>query len=262
MLRQRVISAAILIPIVGAAAYLGGLFFFALVLLAGLLAGYEFFAATCPQECPPFYLIPLLLIALLIADGQRPEWGLLQPALLFGTLGALTLKVFHENKPGSLKSWALMLAGALYIGLSLSYFPRLRTLDRGLFWLLVALLGTWTTDTGAYFVGSAFGRRPFFSKISPHKTWEGAVSGIVSGIALVSILGRWLLGLGWGQGIALGAVLALGATFGDLAESLLKRQVGIKDFGRLIPGHGGMLDRVDSLLFVVPLVYYMAIILV
>ena len=110
-------------------------------------------------------------------------------------------------------------------------------------------------------MGKAYGKRPFFPRISPKKTWEGAIAGLVTGVITVVLLGHFMLGLSIGWGVLLGVLLVLAATFGDLAESVIKRQVGVKDSGALIPGHGGVLDRVDSLLFVVPLVYYFATIL-
>ena len=125
--------------------------------------------------------------------------------------------------------------------------------------MALALLGTWITDTGAYFVGRTMGRHPFFPKISPKKTLEGAIGGWVAGVVTVMLLGAGWLDLSPPHGFALGTLLALGATFGDLAESVLKRQVDVKDSGNLIPGHGGMLDRIDSLLFVMPIVYYFTV---
>jgi phosphatidate cytidylyltransferase len=261
MLRERILSAIVLIPIVAAAVYFGGLFFLVIVLVTGLLAGYEFLLLARHDEARPPMLLGLLLIALLIADGQWPQAGILRPTLLIFSLALLTAQIFRGNAAGSLHSWALTLTGGLYVGLALSFFPRLRSLDLGIYWLIIALLGTWTCDSGAYFVGRAYGRQPFFPKISPKKTLEGAVGGLVSGVALVAPLARWLLGLGWGWGILLGIVLVFGATFGDLSESVIKRQVGVKDSSGLIPGHGGMLDRIDSLLFVVPLVYYMSVVI-
>jgi phosphatidate cytidylyltransferase len=164
--------------------------------------------------------------------------------------------VFRKNAPGSLSNWAFTIAGAVYIGFSSSHFVRLRLVGQGMSWVALALLSTWICDSGAYFVGCAVGKHKFFPKISPKKTWEGAIAGLFSGVIATVLLGYLLLDLGIGWGIILGMLLVLGATFGDLAESVIKRQVGVKDASELIPGHGGMLDRVDSLLFVVPLVFY------
>jgi phosphatidate cytidylyltransferase len=135
---------------------------------------------------------------------------------------------------------------------------RLRQLDDGLYWLMIALLCTWVCDTAAYAVGKLWGRHKFFPAVSPKKTWEGAVGGLIGGLLAAVGLGRWLVGLSVGWGLLLGLAIVGAATFGDLAESVIKRQVGVKDSGQLIPGHGGMLDRIDSLLFVVPVVYYFA----
>jgi len=260
LLGKRVLSAAILLPLVGIAVYAGDLWFLALVALAGLLAGYEYLAMMRRRELAPSYLFGLLLVALFVADAQWPNLNALHWGLALVPLIALAVEVFHGNAPGSLVNWALTVAGGVYIGFSISHFVRLRAIDEGMWWVTVALVGTWICDSGAYFVGCAWGKKKFFRRISPKKTWEGAAAGFVSGVVTTMLLGHFLLGLGLGWGIALGVLLVLGATFGDLVESLVKRQVGVKDSGDLIPGHGGMLDRVDSLLFVAPIVYYFAIV--
>ena len=258
MLGRRVLSSAILIPVVGAAVYAGGLCFSALVALAGLLAGYEYLTMMGHSDLAPSYFFGLLLIALFVADAQWPGLDLLRWGLALVPLAALTVEVFHGNAQGSLAKWALTIAGAVYIGFSISHFVRLRAVEEGMWWVVVALLGTWICDSGAYFVGRAVGKTAFFPRISPKKTWEGASGGFVSGLVATVLLGRFLLDLAVGWGMVLGVLLVLGATFGDLAESVIKRQVGVKDSSNLIPGHGGMLDRVDSLLFVAPIVYYFA----
>lgn len=261
MLGRRLASAAVLIPIVGVAVYYGGYGLFALAAVAGLLAGYEYLAMLRHQGLAPSYLVGLLLVALFVVDAQWPDRDLLRWGLVLIPLGALAAEVFRANAPGSLLNWALALAGGIYVGLPLGFFIRLRALHEGLEWLVLALLGTWICDSAAYFVGRAMGKHKFFPKISPKKTWEGAISGLFFGIIAVVVLGHWLLDLHIGEGFILGVVIVLGATFGDLSESLVKRQVGVKDSGALIPGHGGMLDRIDSLLFVVPLTYFFATIL-
>ena len=259
MLRTRAISAAILIPIVGAAVYFGGLFYLALVLVVAMLAGWEYLAMMRRTEAATSAVLALGLIALLIIDAQWPALSARWWAPQVAVLAALTLHVFRANGQGSLTGWGLTIAGGSYLGYSLAHFVRLRGGPDGLYWVALAFLGTWITDTGAYFVGRTVGRRPFFPRISPKKTLEGAFGGLVAGVAAMMLLGAWWLDLSAVNGLLLGILLALGATFGDLAESVLKRQVGIKDSGDLIPGHGGMLDRVDSLLFVVPIVYYFTV---
>ncbi len=255
MLAKRVLSAVLLIPLVGIVVYLGGLVLWGGVLLFALVAGLEYAQMMRQSGLRPSYIVVALLIILFMVDGQWPEYGILLWGVALVPLLALTLQVFQGNAPGSLTSWASEVAGGIYIGASMSCFVRLRALDDGMLWLSLALLGTWACDSGAYFVGIRYGQHRFFPAISPKKTQEGAIGGLVFGLLTVVLLGYWLLALPLVWGMLLGLALVLAATFGDLAESVIKRQVGVKDSGNLIPGHGGALDRVDSLLFVVPVVY-------
>jgi phosphatidate cytidylyltransferase len=147
------------------------------------------------------------------------------------------------------------MAGILYIGVLGGHLVLLRELSQGMRWVVLAAVPTWTSDSAAYLVGVTWGRRPFLPRISPKKTWEGAIGGWVAGAVATVVMG-YFLGVPLVHGVALGALLPLGVTAGDLAESMLKRQAGVKDSGTLIPGHGGILDRMDSLLFAVPIVYY------
>ena len=179
---------------------------------------------------------------------------------------------------GRLDGWALTLAGVLYVAWLLSQFQTLRLLggagsEIGRGWVFYVFAGTWSYDTGAYLFGSRFGRHRFMTWISPRKSWEGAAGGLVCCL-LATLLARspvpaplaavsgWAplpIPL-WHVPILALAVCAV-AQLGDLAESMIKRDAGAKDASRLIPGHGGMLDRMDSLLFVVLLVYYYAAVL-
>jgi CDP-diglyceride synthetase len=165
-------------------------------------------------------------------------------------------------------AWAdlgVTLGGAIYTGGLLGYAPLLAALpegpDRagGTAWLLMVLLGTAACDTGAYFVGSAIGRRKLIPHISPGKTWEGLAGGALGAIvAAVALSG--LLHLDLIQAVVLGLFVCAAAVLGDLCESLIKRACGVKDSGHLIPGHGGVLDRLDSILFVLVAVYWFTVI--
>jgi phosphatidate cytidylyltransferase len=148
----------------------------------------------------------------------------------------------------------------LYCGLLLSTVVGLRRI--GLAWILLALVITWANDTFAYFAGVAFGRHRMLERISPKKTWEGFAGGAAGTVAL-ALAARWLMkpelgALSVGTTVLVAAGGALLGPLGDFCESLLKRAAGVKDSGKLIPGHGGMLDRIDALLFVVPWVYLWA----
>jgi phosphatidate cytidylyltransferase len=129
--------------------------------------------------------------------------------------------------------------------------------DQGPVLVLLAVLGPVGNDVGGYIAGVLFGRHPMAPSISPKKSWEGFAGSLVLGIATVTAVATLALGLPWWTGVALGAVLVVVATCGDLSESLLKRDLGIKDMGHLLPGHGGVLDRIDSILLAAPTTYVM-----
>jgi phosphatidate cytidylyltransferase len=244
---------------VAAVVYFGGWALFGALLIVGLIAGYEYLRLMQPQAAVPEYAITLALVTLLIADGILWNALLLRAGLLVGCLALLSVQALRGSIQRAVERWAFTTAGAIYVGLALSYFLRLRGLDAGLYWLIIALLGTWSSDTGAYFLGSATGKHKLAPRVSPNKSWEGVIGGIIAGVVVVGVLGLVLLDLSLWLGAALGVLLTAVGTVGDLSESVIKRQVGVKDSSHLIPGHGGMLDRIDSLLFVVPLVYYFAI---
>jgi len=255
VLSHRILSAIILLPVVLAAAYLGGPVFALLVTAAALLSGFEFYRIMRRVNYQPAYVPGLALIALAVWDAYQPDFGIVRWAVPAVVMAMLVWHVLQRDTAGFLVNWALTLTGAVYTGVLAGYLISVRNLPNGLGWLLLTFLGTWTCDTAAFFVGNFRGRRGFFTKISPKKTIEGAVGGWLAGLIVTSALG-WYLGLTPWQALVLGGLLVLGVTFGDLAESLIKRQVGAKDSGHLIPGHGGMLDRIDSLLFAGPIVYY------
>jgi CDP-diglyceride synthetase len=158
--------------------------------------------------------------------------------------------------------WGWTMAGILYMGWLLGHYVTLRELDHGRELVLLVLFSTFACDTAAFLVGRPWGRHLMAPVISPKKTWEGAVGGFIAAIAaalaLRSLLnlGDWELPLSYIQVIALGCLIGLFAQLGDLLESLIKRRAGAKDSGRLMPGHGGILDRVDSLVFTGAIVYY------
>ena len=258
MLITRVLSAAVLIPVVLGTAYAGGPYFAVIVTVAALLAGYEFYCIMRERGHEPSYVAGLALIAVLLIDAYAPRSGIMRCGVTATVIVLMLSQILRADTQGFLTNWALTLVGALYVGGLAGHLVSVRNLPGGLGWLMLTFAGTWATDTAAYFAGTYHGRRGFFTRLSPHKTLEGAVAGFVLGIVAILIAGH-LLGLLLWQSLVLGVLLTLGVTFGDLAESLVKRQVGVKDSSTLIPGHGGMLDRIDSLLFAGVVVYYFAI---
>jgi len=262
MLRTRVLSALVLIPVTAGVAYLGGWPFAAAIMLAAGLAVWELYALlgkAGQSACRP---LGLAMIAAWIVGAAQPAWSAWTDlALTLLVMAALVWHMFQKERPTPGSDFIATAAGALYLGWLASRFVALRALPDGLWWLALALISTWITDSGAYFVGRRWGRRKLAPRLSPKKTWEGGVGGWVIGVALTPLV-AWLMGLPPLHGLGIGIVAATLAPFGDLAESMFKRQVGVKDSGALIPGHGGMFDRIDSLLFVVPAAYYYVLLLV
>ncbi len=157
--------------------------------------------------------------------------------------------------------WFSTIAGAAYIGLCLGYFVALSrspgAVDHyGAKLILVTLAGPIAGDTAAYFVGSAIGKHRFFPDISPKKSVEGAIASLIATVAVMTALVCLVLSMPLWKGAILGLLISVAAQGGDLAESKLKREGGVKDSGRLVPGHGGLLDRLDSILIVAPVMYW------
>jgi phosphatidate cytidylyltransferase len=180
---------------------------------------------------------------------------LLTSAVVLPLIGLLS----RRQKEGAFTTWAWTIAGILYVGWLLSHLVALRGLDSGRNWVFFALFITWASDTTAFFIGRRFGRHKLAPNISPGKTWEGTIGGIVGAI-IMSILfftsTPFHLPLVYWQAIVLSILVSIFGQVGDLVESLLKRNMGVKDSGRLLPGHGGILDRLDSIIFAGIVVYY------
>jgi phosphatidate cytidylyltransferase len=255
--KQRFLSAIILIPLVAGVTYAGGLWFFATIVFATSIAGYEFFHLMRLGGYKPSYFWGLALIWLLLADARYPAWQLAKPALTAVIVLSLSWQLFKKDTTTPAVDWALAVAGGLYLGWIAGHFISLRDAPRGLEWMILTLLSTWVADTGAYFIGTYLGRHRSFPRLSPKKTWEGTIGGWVCGVAATLLIGP-VVGLGLVHSLVLGALISTSLPFGDLSVSMMKRQVGVKDSSNLIPGHGGMLDRIDSLLFAVVVVYHYA----
>lgn len=175
--------------------------------------------------------------------------------LALAVISAFVIFLFHYQPRATIGDISTTILGIIYLGWLPSFLVLIRFLPHGREWTLWVLLTIAMTDIAAYFWGRFFGRTPFFPAISPKKTVEGAVGGLLSAVLFAVGVGQ-LLGVAWHHGAALGLILGLGAQVGDLAESLLKRDAGKKDSGEAIPGHGGVLDRIDSYLITGVLAYH------
>lgn len=249
MLRTRVISAAIYLPLVIGAVALGGWWFFVFIGVALSLAAWEFVNLMRRGGHTVWLPATVVLVWIPLVDLVWPSRDLSTPGLTLVLLASLvwTLSRFHRGDANPTTGWALTLLAGLYIGWIGSYFVRLREIDNGLSWSLTAYGGTWLVDSGAYCVGRLWGRHKLAPRLSPGKTWEGILGGLVAGALSTAVLAA-LFGLGAWHGLVLGLLIATLSPIGDLGVSMIKRQVGAKDSGKLIPGHGGVFDRIDSLL--------------
>jgi len=275
MLRQRAISAAFLIPPLIVVLAVGGIWIVALVVVATALAGVEIFRLLRSAGYPSVPALGVVLAVGLVLDAAAPQEleasGLILVAIgmILAAVGAFAKRDPREGLP----TWFATVFGALYASL-LAFVVRLGHAapeppagaplvalggERG--WILLLVLGVWAYDTGAYFAGRRFGRRKFLTHISPSKTYAGLVGGVIACTVAVTAI-AWGLGEPVVVGLLLGPLLAAAAQAGDLAESMLKRAAGTKDSGSLIPGHGGILDRVDSFLFAAPVVTLVVLALV
>jgi phosphatidate cytidylyltransferase len=259
------------------------------VAICALLGGYEYFKGLrlrgfMPTEGLAYVGITLLQLA--AWSVSRGRFTYLLPALLALLVIATLIHQVLRRNPEPIANIGATFIGVIYVGWLFSYLIFLRSLPgpsyipifgelargvqgtwletlllavanapRGAWLVLYVFAVTWITDTGAYFVGMRWGKHPLAPRLSPKKTIEGAIGGLIAATAMSLAWGTWI-NLPWLHCLILGPVLGVLAQVGDLCESAIKRDLGIKDFGTLLPGHGGILDRFDSLLFTAPIAYY------
>lgn len=271
---QRILTVAPILPILVGSLWWDIISVTIVVAGASFLGLYELYRGLQQSGYAPYqrygYVFGMIVV---LASYVQATYGveLVSATLALGMIGSLVAAVLtaHEDDR-ALPSWALSVAGVLYVPFLLSHLILLRSVNTpltdglvtpwispGFAWIVFALATTWLGDTFAYFVGRSMGRTPLAPHISPKKTWEGGVGGLV-GAALTGVGCVYLLGLPINPliGALLGGVAGIIGPLGDLAESQIKRQIGVKDVGSLLPGHGGILDRIDSILFMVPIIYY------
>lgn len=283
----RVLTALVGIPLVALVAWQGGAWLVGVVALLAFIAMRELIIAGRRHRTPLVielaYPLMFLVFFMLLRAGaawsqlitstdsgmvtEFAETRLMQAAISLGMSAMMFLAVpllllifavwrYPARKNVSLPSVALTTLAIFYVAL-FAFLPLLREMPRGKLLLGILLLGVWTGDTLAFYAGRAWGRAKLTS-LSPGKTRAGVVAGFVATVAACAGIAA-LTSLEWQHGVALGALIGIAAPLGDLAESFWKRELEVKDLGNLLPGHGGILDRCDSLLFAAPVVYFYAL---
>ncbi|MDR1060283.1 MAG: phosphatidate cytidylyltransferase [Clostridiales bacterium] len=272
----RIASGAAALAVVCVISFLGREVFDVACVILSFVAINEFFNAFRHKGYKPLFFAGYISCACLmlgsIGGWNRNVWswllrfiGLVDiKALLYFALIAMFCLLIFKSSKYSVSDLSVTVLGSLYVCVLFWYLILIRNLQGGAYIVWFVLLGAIVTDTSAYFVGTAFGRHRLIPQISPKKTVEGAVGGVAA-CALAFVLFGMALGAlappgaalpsSAGKYAAMGALSGIIAQIGDLAASCIKRFCGIKDFGRILPGHGGILDRIDSVLFLAPLIY-------
>jgi phosphatidate cytidylyltransferase len=253
----RILSAFVILAIVIGLALLGTYGAYVLVLILAVLALWEFIGLSdgMGSRAPAWLLFPLGIF--FAYSGTVLKTVDVTVVLSLALVGGLAAFLFVPGRRQGLGRWAMGMAGALYIGMPFNYYLLLYTSKaHGLEWALFTIFAVVACDSAALLVGSRIGRHPFFTTISPKKTVEGAIAGVIGSVAVMLIGVSAVIGLSPFHAIALGLLVGVSSQVGDLVESQMKRIAEVKDSSNLIPGHGGVLDRLDSILFPPILVYF------
>jgi len=248
----RAASAIVLAPAAALATWAGGLWFLAFVLAGAVLLAMEWASMSAARDMRAIasVLTAALVVVAVLVHVEETAFGLLALVVGAGIAGVIAR---HRGNDGVDAAY-----GVLYLGWPIALLIWLRDVDgpSGLAWVAFVFAVAWAADVCAYLVGSTVGGRKLWPRFSPNKTWSGFIGGLLAGTAAGAVMAHWLdmgaLTAPWGAVLGLAAALATMA--GDLWESALKRRFGVKDTGTLIPGHGGLLDRVDGLMFAVVVV--------
>jgi phosphatidate cytidylyltransferase len=264
MLLTRALAALIFAPLFFLAIHFDSLStwpLFALCLIVAFFGLWEYFAMAAPKHLSDRIVGQVVGLALATATMlgfvQTAHWPLILPAVAIIAICAVVFNPLPLEE--GIKRSAALTLGIVYGGLLISYLYLLRQGNDGRFWAMSAIFSVWCCDTGAYFAGRTLGRsgkHKFAPNLSPKKSWEGFFGGIISAMLLM-LLTHYIYAPAFSFWVALilGAVAGIMGPIGDSAESLLKRSAGVKDSGKIIPGHGGVLDRFDAVIFVTPVFY-------
>ncbi len=232
--------------------------FFALLYIAAIVALIEFLDITTPKLPLPVKILCMVLALLPFWFISGGPFFMAMPSLyLWVVLPFVVLLFFYPSlRDRALETAAKVVLGLLYVCLPLALLLFIHSHPRGRIWIFFLLAVIFLSDTGGFYFGKFFGKHKLYPAISPGKTWEGAVGSVLSSLLAPVLFSRFfaLYKLDWSI-FAFTALLSLSGQIGDLVESMIKRNYGVKDSGKILPGHGGVLDRIDGLLFAIPFMY-------
>lgn len=264
MLLPRIITAIIGVPLVLSCIYFGDVAFSVFTLAIVVLCLYEYWLVLW-MGSKPIHLVPLVFFGLLVAVaailGRTPLQSgqpdmLLPLSFTVAILGVVLWELFSPRR--SLERLAFTFLGVFFIPWGLAHMVCIRDVKpHGLYLTMMLFIPVWVGDTAAYFVGKRFGKNKLMEAVSPKKTWEGAAAGFLGSLVIMAALNALFpIKMSLSKVLIMGALVGVMGQLSDLAESMIKRSVGVKDSSSLLPGHGGVLDRFDSYLLLAPLFYY------
>ncbi len=258
----RIIVSVLAIPFIALASYFGGIFFLIFVLGIALISFYEFAQLAKNKSSNPLTFAGLSAVTLILLNQYFSWLSFFKLAVII--IAILLLIELYHNKNSAILNLGSTLLGIFYIGLFSTSLLAIRELynysdllyEQGGFLIISLFVTIWICDSAAFFLGTAFGKHKLFKRVSPKKSWEGAIAGFIFAI-LTMIAAHFLIldHFSIADSIVIGAIVGIIGQFGDLIESLIKRDADVKDSSALIPGHGGVFDRFDSLLYTSPFVY-------
>ncbi len=253
---KRVLSSIILIPILYVIVWkLPPFYFTGLVAVAAGIGQYEFYRLAAGRGIKPLAGVGIALGVLLVLIFPGMNGIVYMTLCLF--LITLTRLFLPRPTEGALEDISATVLGIFYVAMLFGFQLAIYREVDGKRWLAFLYLLIWASDIGAYYIGTSLGKHKLYPKISPKKSVEGLIGGMLAAAGAALLCRAWFLpGIDVLEAAVLGLVLAVVGTLGDLVESLFKRDAGVKDSGNLIPGHGGILDRMDSMLFAAPVLYY------
>lgn len=251
---KRIISGVLGIPILIAVVWYGGYLLFLSLLVVALIGIHEFYIAFKEKNINPIRFLGYIITIFILSDFYFAK-GQQHTLFLLVASTALIGIILLMKKKYNIIDGAITLFGIMYVSILLGHIILISNSDNSAYVWLV-FITAWASDTFAYFAGNFFGKRKLCPNISPKKTVEGAIGGILGTMISSGIFGYLVIGENIIAIIIIGFVGSILSMVGDLTASIIKRHIGIKDYGNLIPGHGGILDRFDSILFTAPVVYY------